>query len=560
MTTKEIKRTHQEYFNRETAEVASFVENLKDNSTKSGTFDSAGAADFISMAINQQTGVKVPEKLQILLDETKKEDCNAITKAILDGIGIYESEHGAEAPADVLEQALHSAYATTDYARRKFSLDSANSNHHDQISLQPNRAVVAILSALSDAIPFAHYLPADIGSNEGVLAILTHNAGNAYGMYAQNGSMDGANSGDAYVTSSRIHKSFPAVTTGAVTGALTAVQSTDETCNSGAATVKLLRGRTIVYVNGMVAAKETDSSGSGSSAVSGTINVAGTDYAIGGTINTDTGVYSLTTTPAMPTTVPVVVEGFVDYERAPELTPSIITSVNTFKLYAAPWRVTTRQTIDSRTQMSNELGLDPYSEGVLAIQSQFANERHYAVLAKSRRLGANNAKTFDFDWVGQKGQKTRAQIWQDFATPLGAASQQMAIDTFDHGITHMYVGKYIAAQLLSLPREIFMPSGIAERPGIFRLGTLFGRIDVYFTPKGLTDTAGAAQILCIGRATNVSLNPFVLGDAVPPTVIPLSVGTDLSQGAGFYARNFTTVNPYKPAALGCAVIDVTNMQ
>lgn len=371
--------------------------------------------------------------------------------------------------------------------------------------------------------------------------------------------MDGANSGNAYITSSRINASFPAVTTGVVTGALTTKQSTDETCDSGAATVKLLRGRTLVYVNGVVAAKEVDSAGSGSSAISGTINVGGTDYAIGGSINTDTGVYSLTTTPALATTVPVAVEGFIDYERAPELTPSIITAVTTYDLFAMPWRVITQNTIDSATQMSNELGLDPYGESILAIQNQFANERHFAVLSKARRLGKNNQVDYDFDWAGQKGQKNRAQIWLDFATPLGAASQQMAIDTMDHGITHLYVGKHIAAQWMSLPRDIFEPSGISERPGIFRIGRLFGRIDVYYTPKGLTDTASAAQIMCIGKATNVSLNPFVLGDAVAPIVQPLGVNADMKRGAAFYARNFTATNPYKQASLGCAIINVTNM-
>ena len=135
----------------------------------------------------------------------------------------------------------------------------------------------------------------------------------------------------------------------------------------------------------------------------------------------------------------------------------------------------------------------------------------------------------------------------------------MAIDTMDHGITHVYVGKYIASQWMSLPREIFEPSGISERPGIFRIGRLFGRIEVYYTPKGLTDTAAAGQILCVGKATNVSLNPFVLGDAVAPTVMPLAFNADMKRGAAFYARNFTAVNPFKQAALGCAVINVTNM-
>ena len=73
-----------------------------------------------------------------------------------------------------------------------------------------------------------------------------------------------------------------------------------------------------------MAAVEGNASGSDNSPVSGSISVSGTIYTISGTINTDTGVYALATTPALPATVPVVVEGFIDFERSPELTPTII--------------------------------------------------------------------------------------------------------------------------------------------------------------------------------------------------------------------------------------------
>ena len=558
------KRIHQDYFKRETAEVAQFVDSLKDNATKGGTFDSAAAADFLATATSQNTGVKVPDTLQTVLDEAKGDDAAAlVTRAVLDGVSVYEAQHGTPAPADVIELALHSAYATTDAARRKFSLDSATSAHHDQISLQPNRAVVAILAALGEAIPFAHYLPADIGSNEARLAIMTHQAGNTFGSYAQGALLDGVDSGDAYISSSRVHTSMPAAagetTPGAVAGKITAIQATADTCDQDAAALKLLRGRSIVYVDGRVAAREVDSAGSGNSAVSGTIIVAGTSYAIGGTINTDTGVYALTTTPALPATVPVVVEGFIDFERAPELTPTIISAVNTFSLFAKPWRVTTHQTIDSRTQMANELGLDPYSESVIAIQAQFANERHYDVLRKGVRLAALNTATFDFGAAQAHVDSGRFGVWPELAYPLSVVSQKMAEDTMNHGVTHLYVTKRVAAQFLGLPSNLFQPSGIAPRPGIYRLGRLFGQYDVYYTPKGLNETATSAQILAVGRATDVTRNPVVLGDAVPPTVIPLAVNADLRQGAGFYARNFTAVNPHDPSARGFALINVTNM-
>ena len=257
--------------------------------------------------------------------------------------------------------------------------------------------------------------------------------------------------------------------------------------------------------------------------------------------------------------MPVVVEGFIDFERAPELTPTIISAVNTFSLFAKPWRVTTHQTIDSRTQMANELGLDPYSESVIAIQAQFANERHYDVLRKGVRLAALNTATFDFGAAQPYVDSGRFGVWPELAYPLSVVSQKMAEDTMNHGVTHLYVTKRVAAQFLGLPSTLFQPSGIAPRPGIYRLGRLFGQYDVYYTPKGLNETATSAQILAVGRATDVTRNPVVLGDAVPPTVIPLAVNADLRQGAGFYARNFTAVNPHDPSARGFALINVTNM-
>ena len=553
---------HSVYHKRETAEVAQFVETLKNEAAKGGVFDSAAADDFVSTAINQSGSVKVPEKLKIVLDEADDKTAAMVTRAIFDGANTYERMHGAPAPADLLEQAIHLAYGTSNEARRAM-LDSASSNASDPLSLQPNRAVVAILTTLSEAIPFAHYLPADIQSNEARLAIMTHQAGKDYGRYTQGALMDGAFSGDTYISSSREHKCEIVLNagnpTGAITGKLTSIQTDGDTCNPAAPEVKLLRGRSLVYVNGLIAAREVSGTGTGPSVVSGQTSIAGTVHQISGTVHPDTGVIALVSTPPMAATNSVVVEGFIDYERAPELTPSIVTAVDTFQLFAKPWRVTTHQTIDSRTQMANELGLDPYSEGVIGIQAQFANERHYEVLRKAKRLAKQNTDTFNFNWSNAGDFKVRADVWRDFGSVLVAASQRMAIATLNHGITHLYVGEKIAAQLSSLQNDIWEPSGIVERPGIFRLGRLFGRYDVYYTPKEVTESADAAEILCVGRATDVTRNPFVLGDAMAPTVIPLAVNADMKTGAAFYARNFTAVNPHQPSAMGCALITVTNL-
>jgi len=426
------------------------------------------------------------------------------------------------------------------------------------MALQTNRAVVAIVSMLAEAIPFAHYLPADIGSNEAKLAIMTHNAGTTYGGYEAGGNMDGVLSGKPFVTSARVHTlTFDTPTW---EGSLTRVQTDENTCNQAADGVKLIRGRTLVYVAGRVVGQEASSSGSGASSLAGSITIAGTQHVLSGTVNTDTGRVDAVFTPVLPAGYVPVVEGFIDYERG-ETAPQLVSAVETFLLHAKPWRVTTSLSIDARTQMANELGLDPYGESVLAIQTQFANERHYEVLAKAKRMAAGNQQTFDFAYATRGAALVRSEIWQDFASVLGAVDQQMAVDTLNHGVTHLYVGKFVAAQLMSMPSTIFQPSGISARPGIYRLGRLFGRYEVYYTPHLITEAANGSsgEILCIGRATDVTRNPFVLGDAVAPTVIPLAVNADLRSGAGFYARNFTAVNPHGPSAMGAAKINVTNL-
>lgn len=548
------QRIQREYFNAKTAEVSQFVDGFREQASRDGTFDSAAAADF-----RGDSHVVVPAKLQAVLDEAGDQG-GKIEKAVFDGIGMYEAAHGTSVPADVVEQAIHAAYTNTHEVRRKIALDSATSLHHDQLSLQPNRAVVSILSIFAEAIPFAHYLPADIGSNEAKLAIMSHKAGSTSGAYVQNALMDGVHSGGSYVSSARTDSVTFDGTSNPATGKITLVQLSDDDCDPAAGDLKLLRGRTVVYINGRIVAREAaNTSGSGASALSGAVTIGATTHAIAGTVNTDTGVTSLSSTPPLPSGTKGVVTGFIDFEANPALTPSVISAVDVFPLYANPWRVKARHSIDSRHQMANELGLDPYGESIIAIQGQFANERHYDALSKGRRIAAVNSTTFDLNYPSRSDQLVRAQMWQDFSYPLATVSQQMAINTMSYGVTHLYVTKRVAAQLLGLPGTIFQPSGIAPRAGIYRLGRLFGQYDVYFTPKGLTETATTAQVLCVGRAADVARNPIVLGDSVPPTVLPLATGDDMSNGAAFYARNFTEVNPHDASAQGFAMIEITGM-
>lgn len=573
-----------EYTKQSTNEIAQFVESLQQNVevAKGGdgvTLDSASASDFASTAINQSStasGILLPKQMQYILDDAKngvkdsgdeklnKKQQDAAQAMVLDsvtqGIAIYKSLHGVDPSADLIESAIHQGYGRTSHAAQEYkaTLDSADSTHHDQMSLQPNRAVVAITAAISEGIPVAHYLPADIKSNEARLLIATHHAGSKFGEYDKNDLMDGTNSGKAFTSSSRVIKLT--LDAGKYSSKFTVEMTGPETCNPTAESMPLMRGRTIVYVDGFKAAMEASSTGTATqSSISGEVKLNGVTYVLSGWIKPASGEIEITPNNAFPANTTVHAEAFIDFEEKPQLVPLINTSAESFSMYASPWKVRTEQTVDTFTQMSNEMGINPAQESMLAVRQQQANERHYKVIQMALRLAKNNAETFDMRWGDQGNAKSRADIWGDFGSVLGVVGQKMAETNMEYGPTHMYVSKNIKAQFEGLPRSMFQPSGVTERPGIYRVGTFMGK-QVYYAPRFVEDISStASKILIIGRANRVAHNPFVLGDAVAPTIAAISQ-KDYKRGSEFYARNFTEVNPYQPFASSCAQIDVTNQK
>lgn len=525
--------------------------------------DSAATAD-VTADISRRSTAELPSRVATLLDavEPGKDDVNKsrVMRAVLDGVQHYEQLHGVRPSADLIDAAISQGLAIADGSKdiglpSHMTLDGiGNTGHHDPISAQPNRIVLAITSALAEGIPFATYLPTDIGSNEARLGIVSHQAGSTFGDYDVGDLLDGVNTGDVYAASERRVVLALAVDRLSATGGIV-------TRNGGATTAKLLRGRSMVIVNGFPAAAEASNVNASipNSPLSGSITLGGTQHIISGTVKVDTGEFTVNFAPALPAGTTVHGEGYIDYEAQPELAPEIVTQVQTFALYAKPWRILMRQTIDSQTQYSNEIGMDLLSESLMSGRNQVAMERHYMALNKLLILAKSISKDYDFDYDNQKQQKTRAQIWQDFSAIIGVVDQDMAENTMDHGITHMYVTKNIKAQFESLPSPLWEGSGLTARPGIYRLGRLFGRYEVYYTPKVLVEGQSTSQILCIGRSPQVARCPLVMGDAVPPTIIPLAVGRDLTKGQALYARNLTDVNPHQPSAMGVALITVTNL-
>lgn len=539
-------------------QVEAAFDNLLDAGMNGGkVLDSAATAD----AVQQFNSGEMPTRFKALLDKIEDDAQHSrVTRSVLDGIRHYEKMHGVRPSADVIDAAIAQGLAVADGKADiglpgRMTLDGVGSTaHHDPISAQPNRVVIAITSAIAEAIPFATYLPTDIGSNEARLGIVSHQAGSSFGAYAKGALLDGINLGEVYASSERrVALTVAGDRLSATGGIFTTV--------GGATTLKLLRGRSIVFVNGFPCAVENPnvSASVSNSPISGSVVLGGNTHTISGTVTVATGAFALTFSPALPVGTVVEAEGYIDFEDQPTLAPEIITQVNTYALYATPLRVIMRQTVDSQTQYSNEIGLDLLSESLMAGRNQVAMERHYSALKKLKSLAVVNAKDYDFDATAQLALKPRAQIWQDFGAVLGVVDQQMAENTMDHGISHIYVCKNVKAQLESLPNDIWEGSGLTARPGIYRIGRLFGRFEVYYTPKGLTETATTSEMLCIGRSPQVARCPLVLGDAVPPTIIPLAVGADLVRGSALYARQITQVNPHQPSAMGAALITVTNL-
>nr|WP_319566315.1 hypothetical protein [uncultured Rhodoferax sp.] len=548
------------YSTKSTREVASFLDAVSPQLN-----DGAGGQAVLD-SVRNMPGVTIPKGLDELLGNMKSSDESRILDSVQAGLTHYQKEHGCMPTADVVEAAIQqgqSAFRGID--TRGQILDSATSSHHDQLSLQPNRAVVAILSAIAEAIPFASYLPVDIQSNQSKLAILSHVAGSAYGDYLVNGIMDGTSAGDVYTSSSRIAKID---TSGALPWAgkfsqSNAVATPGYSDNAGTG-VPVLRGRTIVFIKGVPVGMEPTSGNAGASPISGSATIGGIDYTVTGTITVATGVLAITGCTASSggiVNLPVTAQGFVDYEASPALIPKVLVRADIYDIYANPWRVMTGISIDAVGQFRNELGIDANSEALLAIRTQMAMERHYQALRMASQLAINNVTAYDFQYSTQIAQKTRANILQDMAPVLANADQKMAIDTMDHGITQLYVPAFFANMCNSLGSDLFKSSGISARPGIYRVGRLFDKYEVYYSPKVVSQNAGltTASILGVGRSAQVARCPIVLGDAVAPTFLPLNMQTDLVNNAAMYARDFTVVNPHTPSAMGCAQINVTNL-
>jgi hypothetical protein len=521
---------------------------------------SAGAQDVVKNAV-ANAGALLPARMARLLDKIDGDANRALAvTSLLDGIASFTRKCGFTPSADMLDAVISQAENLADGQSSQVlphgtTLDSISTNNASAtLSHQPNRIAVAITGGLSEAIPFGAYLPSDLSSNESKLAIITSIAGTTFGAYTAGDIIDGTAGGREYTRSERV---IDVVIDVPRTGGTFAFK----TGIAGAgATVPLLRNRTSIVVNGFpVAFEQTNNSGTATSLISGQFKVGAQDYVINGSVNVTTGAGTLVFAPALAADIDVDAQGFIDFEAKPELAPNIGTSAQSFSLYCAPTRLIMQATPDSRSQSQSELGADRLTIAVQAARTQLANERYISALNKVRKLAKNTSREYDFNAAAQLLQKTRAQGWRDFGSFVAHVDQEVANQTMEFGLSFMYVGAIGMSQFLSMDSTDFVSSGVAAKPGIWRVGRYKDKYDVYYTPYVVEETDVDIEILCIGRSPQVARNPIVFSDAVSPTLIPLAVNADLKTGAALFSRQLTEVSPHKQSALGCALITIKNV-
>ena len=504
-------------------------------------------------------GDLLPTRMVSVLEMMEKDDKPKVVAAMLDGIRRFEYEHGYTPSADIIDAALYQAGIAADGSLPILpggaTLDSVSSSlQSSPLSHQPNRTSVALCGSIAEAFPAGAYLPSDIGSNESRLSIVNSQAGNDFGAYKDGSILDGVGGGLRYISPER-------TVVAALAGDRTTANFAFKTLlEGGGAAVPLLPTRTYVKLGGFKVAGELDTNDSAAQRqIAGLADISGAKYAISGSVDFAAGTGDLKFNPALPEGTEVKVVGFIDYEAKPALTPSIKTEAKTFSLYCTEYRVLMQTTPGARSQGQAELGTDFLSVAVNSARAQLANERYYTALDKLIEIAHLTNRVFDYDAANQLLEKSRAQRWRDFAAFFGEVDQEVANNTGEFGLGVMWVGKKGAANYRSMGSDDFVPSGVTARPGIYRVGRYKNQYDVYYTPRGLKETATDIQMLAVGRAAQVARNPIVFSDAVAPTMVPLALISDLKSGAALYGRNLTEVNPHTASAKGCALITVKNV-
>lgn len=529
----------------------------------------------------------IPAPLKEILDAVGDHGV-MIMEGINRGIQAYQMRNGGEQPAAQLVAAgIAAGYQAMTHKDQsgKSLLDSLSNDHHEALSVVPAVVMVTIATRIATSLPIVAQLPNPTGSNEVPFIEAIYVADRPFLAVKKGERLDGDNAGKPYF------ENRPEYTMANTTGNTYSVVSHSSYSDYSTLTVDttsplapFLGGRVSVCVNGIEVAHDRfkshkTTSGSHSLQKVEGVKIGGTAVELSsGTVNLDTHTVTATFSAALPAGSKVTAKLIFDFERkdangAPLLQPpGIDAESDAYSVLAAPMRAKITVTIDAKTQMANELGLDIQAAALSIVQNKFYFEQTVRLLSDAKRLAENNDRVVQFDYnLGQAGgatdQKTSSQIMQELRLQLDVARTRINARTL--GATgsagfDLFVGDNGAAFFGLLPADFYTPTDVSIGVGdqIARVGQLRGGINVYHVPNMaglLRESAGTTQALLVPRSTRPMTAAFVGHTAVPPMVITGNGIDQFDQAVGIYSRTAAELNPISRYADQCAVINFINM-
>lgn len=485
---------------------------------------------------------------------------NQIGMAITQGVASYQKAHGVKPSGAVLDSAIRMALnsVSNDHASSATNGMAVFDNTTSLQSNAPmvaNRAAIVLHNAISLAIPNAGYVPMTDGL-AGKIIIVGHAAGNSVGDYVKNDSLDGLAAGKNFMSAERV---VLAETNDQTNYTAKIKHAKDDVSGS-----PVLPSHTEILINGIphnAAAINADVRTSTVRLAGNVLLENGTEYGFSGGLKVETGDVTLTFTPALPQGVTVHVVGMLNYEHdnLKEKRPRFLATAQALDYRAGFMSGVYQVSQEANVQFKTETRLDPASEAMFSMQQQALAERHFSFLHGMYRVAQSYKHVASLNSTARLNARDMSDLWSDVLFKLNEADMKMVARTGAFGIATLYVGAKGAAHIQSLSREIFEPSGITAAAGIFRLGRLFGKFDVYYTPNLLNETTNSIEMLAVGRSEQTGMNPYIVGDVLPPVFKNLGVTSNLLEGAAYFSAGAARVNPYQKAAKGAALILVTGL-
>lgn len=548
---------------------------------------------FDSIDPDSDDGVQLPDCLRPMFDSITDPAGRAMVMAgIRQGIDGYKARNGGEEPS-ARQVAFGLAAGASLFCKdeqtgknvfEQNGFDDINAMSHDGVSVVPAMTVVTIATAIASSLNIIAMLPNAIGSNEVPLVYGRMTADRKYGGLETDDYLDGEKASHTYFENR--HRFAMPNTSGNVYQITPRVAYLDyeaKTPDTSTIAAPFMGGRVRIFVNGVEVANDrhrTNSKQSGTHSLTAIpdITIASTAISVSaGTVNLDN--HSISVTFAAPLPVGAVVHADVvfDFERNDAATGQPIIQVPGVDIVtehdvvlASPSRFRIKASLDSITQMSNELNIGFMGAALSIAQNKFYLEQTVRLLREGKERAQYNQRVHQFDASrGATGNlaaayNTSGDLIGEIRRVLGFAKLGItqavgqSVSSFD-----LFVGDRGAIWFQTLRDDVITLTNapMATHTQIVRIGTLKDGTNVYQVPTSsglLTETTTTTQALLVARSSEAAKSPFVGFMAVPP-MIRTANPSEFTEQVGGYSRTAAELNPLERYGDQIAVISMVNL-